>query len=330
MLHFLSSARCMEERAVFEPWLLVLISLRWQWIWGALQGLRRFAVAVDFRKFCVTDQPLCPHLSKAGLPFWSRNFLASPPYVLSLLGKRFWVLYHWMCFVLPFGFWQSFSFALVKCFHFTLECNLPQTSSCLWGFIDKRACGEELPFMLGFLMADFTDFCFPCVVGSAWACVPSCCWSCTFEKKAYGTLSHADFLSVLISSILIYPIFTLESFGMQTHVRTSSWESTELHLHLLALVHGHTTVCIILALDKANLCMDIKLWHSFYMLLSGPVSVPLTWGDTFLWKSSLYTDLSVSIKMFLEHFSEETIIPANWPHIGNTENVWISRTLRWC
>lgn len=130
-------------------------------------------------------------------------------------------------------------------------------------------------------MADFTDFCFPFAVGSAWACVPSCCCSCTFEKKAYGTLSHADFLSVLISSILICLILTLESFGMQTHVRTSSWESAELHLHLLAVVHGHTTVCIILALDKANSSMDIKSWHSIYMLLSGPVSVPLTWGDTF-------------------------------------------------
>lgn len=147
--------------------------------------------------------------------------------------------------------------------------------------LDKRAYGVELPFMLGFLMADFTDFCFPFAVGSAWACVPSCCCSCTFEKKAYGTLSHADFLSVLISSILICLILTLESFGMQTHVRTSSWESAELHLHLLAVVHGHTTVCIILALDKANSSMDIKSWHSVYMLLSGPVSVPLTWGDTF-------------------------------------------------
>lgn len=116
---------------------------------------------------------------------------------------------------------------------------------------------------------------------------------------------------------------TQESFGMQTHVRTSSWESTELHLHLLAVVHGHTTVCIILALDEANSSMDIKSWHSIYMLLSGPVSVPLIWGDTFLWKSSLYTDLSVSNKMFLEQFSEETIIPANWPHIGNRECVSI-------
>lgn len=210
--------------------------------------------------------------------------------MLSLLGKRFWVFYHWVCFVLPFGFWQSFSFALVKCLHFTLSVISRKPVPVHEG-MDKKAWGVELPFMLGILMADFTDSHFPCAVGSAWAHVPSCRWSCTFEKKAYGTLSHTDFLSVLISSILIYLIFTLESSGMQTHVRTSSWESTEVHLHLLALVHGHTTVCIILALDKANSSMDIKSWHSIYMLLSGPVSVPLTWGDTFLWKSSLYMQI---------------------------------------
>lgn len=145
--------------------------------------------------------------------------------------------------------------------------------------LDKRVYGVELPFMLGFLMADFTDFCFPFAVGSAWVCVPSCCWSSTFEKKVYDMLSHADFLSVLISSILIYLIFTLESFGMQTHVRTSPWESTELHLHLLAVVHGHTTVWIILALDKANSSTDIKSWHSIYHapLWSSFCSIDLRW-----------------------------------------------------
>lgn len=33
--------------------------------------------------------------------------------------------------------------------------------------LDKKSYGVELPFMLGFLMADFTDFCFPFAVGSA-------------------------------------------------------------------------------------------------------------------------------------------------------------------
>ena len=160
--------------------------------------------------------------------------------------------------------------------------------------LDKRVYGVEMPFVLGFLMADFTDFCFPFAVGSAWVCVPSCCWRSTFEKKVYGMLSHADFLSVLISSILIYLIFTLESFGMQTHVRTSSWESTELHLHLLAVVHGHTTVWIILALDKAKSSTDIKSWHSIYHapLWSSFCSIDLRWY--FFCKSSLCTYLSVS------------------------------------
>lgn len=179
-------------KAFFEPWLLVLISLRWQWIWGALQRLRRFAVAVDFHKVCVTDQPLCLHLSKAVLPFWSGDCLASPPSMVFLLGKSFWVFYHWVCFVLPFGFWVSFSFALVKCLHFALSV-LSHRPVPVYEGIDKRAYGVELRFMLGFLTADFTDFWFPCAVGNAWACVPSCCWSCTFEKKAYRTLSHAGF-----------------------------------------------------------------------------------------------------------------------------------------
>lgn len=131
-------------------------------------------------------------------------------------------------------------------------------------------------------------------------------------------LSRTDFPSVLISSVLIYLIFTLEDFGMQTYVRTSYQESTELHLHLLTVAHDHTTVWIILALDKANSSMDIKSWHSIYHapLWSNFCSIDLR--CCFFWKSSLCTDLSVSIKMFLEHLSEEMIIPANWPHIGNT------------
>lgn len=117
-----------------------------------------------------------------------------------------------------------------------------QPSSSIHEGLDKRVSGVELPLLFGFLMAGFTDCCFPSAVGSAGIHVPSCCWFSTFEKKVSGMLSHAAFLSVLISSILIYLILTLESFGMQTHVRTSSWESAELHLHLLAVVHGHTTV----------------------------------------------------------------------------------------
>lgn len=195
--------------------------------------------------------------------------------------------------------------------------------------LDKTVCGVELPFVLGFLMADFTDFCFPFAFGSAWVCVPSCWWSSTFDTKFNGMLSHAKSLSVLISSMLIYLIFTLESFGMQTHVRTSSLESTDLHLHLLAVVHGHTTVWIILSLDKANSSMDINSWHSTYHapLWSSFCSFDLSWY--FFWKSSLYTDLSVSYQEVLGTFLRRTITPANWPLVGNTEHVWISRTLRW-
>lgn len=145
--------------------------------------------------------------------------------------------------------------------------------------LDKRVCGVELPFMLVFLVADFKDFCFPFAVGSAWVCVPSCCLSSTIEKGVYGTLSRTDFPSVLISSTLTYLIFTLENFGMQTHVRTSYQESTELHLHLLTVVHDHTTVWIILALDKANSSMDIKSWRSVYHapLWSSFCSIDLRW-----------------------------------------------------
>lgn len=174
--------------------------------------------------------------------------------------------------MLLFWFWESFGFALVSYLNV-----IPNKRVPIHEGLDKRVCGVGLPFTLGFLMADFTDFCL--AVGSAWVCVPSCSWSSTFEKQVYGMLSHAGFLSVLISSILIYLIFALESFGMQTYVRTSSGESTELHLHLLAVVHGHTTVWIIRALDKANASTDIKSWHSVYHapLWSSFCSIDLRW-----------------------------------------------------
>lgn len=44
---------------------------------------------MDSQKVCVIVQTLSPHLSKAELPFWTGNFLASLPSIVSLLGEGF-------------------------------------------------------------------------------------------------------------------------------------------------------------------------------------------------------------------------------------------------
>lgn len=192
-----------------------------------------------------------------------------------------------------FCFWGSFCYALVE--YLSIMSN--KIVSIHEG-LDNRIYGVELPFMLGFLVADFTDFCFPFAVESSWVCAPRCRWSSTFEKKVYGMLSHANFLSVLSSSILIYFISTLESSGMQTHVRSSSWESTELHLHLLAVVRGHTTVWITLALDKANSNMDNKSCHSTYH--APLVQFPFHWPEVIHCFGSLHY---IEISLYLSRCS---------------------------
>lgn len=197
-----------------------------------------------------------------------------------LVGKEFLSVLPLSVFRASLWFLSEFQFCSCKMLTLCSECTVPQTSPCIWGYRQKSLWCRAA-FYAWLSDGRFYRF-----------LVPLCCWKCLGMCSQLllilylwkEGLLHAVtrwFLSVLISSLLIYLIFTLESFGMQTHVKTSSWESTELHLQLLAVVHGHTTVCIILALDKANSSMDIKSWHSIYMLLSGPVSVPLTRGDTF-------------------------------------------------
>lgn len=204
-----------------------------------------------------SDVTSSPFKGWAAVPF--RKLSSFTAFHRVLVGRRILSTLPLSVHHASFWFWGSFCFALVE----YLSIMSTKIVSIHVG-LDNRIYGVELPFMLGFLVADFTDFCFPFAVESSWVCAPRCCWSSTFEKKVYGMLSHADFLSVLSSSILICLISTLESSGMQAHVRTSSWESTELHLHLLAVVHGHTTVWITLALDKANSNMDIKSCYSTY------------------------------------------------------------------
>lgn len=168
---------------------------------------------------------------------------------------------------------------------FCSECNVPQTSSCSWGFRQK-----SLWYRAGFYawLSDgrFYRFLFPFC---CWKCLGMCAQLLLILYLWKEGLWHAVMRWFPISTDQFHtdlPHFhTWEFWHADPGRSTSSCESTELHLHLLAVVHGHTTVCIILALDKANSSMDIKSWHSIYMLLSGPVSVPLTWGDTLFYGS---------------------------------------------